>query len=171
VNYLRLLIIFSCLVKFTPVLASPENLGILDFSQGSPKIVYANNLNSEGKSASQKKKVLLLYVSRPDCPFCERLKNDVLHPLIKGKRLDSKILIREISLEDNSVIGFDNQVASAKAILGSYGIEGTPTLLFLDENGFELSQKLSGYSSQDYYWSYFEKAIARARTRLMKELR
>jgi len=123
------------------------------------KITYVSNLAKESSAAVSEGKIFLLYVSRPDCPYCERLKKDVLHPLLKGGRFDQDLVLREVSLSDGSVIDFDNKTRAASKLLGRYEIVGTPTLLFLDQNGGQLTDKLSGYFSSDFYWSYLESNI------------
>ena len=50
----------------------------------------------------------------------------------------------------------------ATDIVNEYGVFGTPTLLFLDGAGHEIAERLVGYQSVDFYWSYFERTIASA---------
>lgn len=135
----------------------------------SREIIYTKNLAVESAAAVKQGKFFLLYVSRPDCPYCESLKKDVLHPLLKGKRFDHLLVLRELSLVDESVIDFDNKKRTAGSVLAKYEIVGTPTLLFLDEKGEQLTSKLSGYFSKDFYWSYFENGVAKAIAKLNKD--
>jgi hypothetical protein len=46
-------------------------------------------------------------------------------------------------------------------------VVGTPTLLFLDSGGEELTQRLVGYHSEDFYWYYFDEAIENAKNKLL----
>jgi hypothetical protein len=46
-------------------------------------------------------------------------------------------------------------------------VVGTPTLLFLDNKGEELTSRLVGYHSEDFYWYYFDEAIEIARNELL----
>jgi len=38
----------------------------------------------------------------------------------------------------------------------------TPTILFLGSSGEELSERLVGYQSQEFYWRYLVKGIAQS---------
>ncbi|MBL4682465.1 MAG: thioredoxin fold domain-containing protein [Pseudomonadales bacterium] len=131
-------------------------------SEENREIVYVSNLAKESAAAVDAGKIFLLYVSRPDCPHCERLKKDVLHPLLKGNRFGEDLVLRELSLVDLAIMGFDNKIQTANELLAKYEIVGTPTLLFLDQNGGQLTDKMSGYFSKDFYWSYFERGIEKA---------
>jgi len=166
VKYIKFMFLFSCLIQGALVSGDTINTDTFGIKSDILKIEYVDNLSLEGKAAFRKNKVLLLYVSRPNCPYCEKLKVDVLIPLVRGKRFDDKIVIREISLDDNAIIGFDGKQGTANEILVSYDIVGTPTLLFLNRKGDELTEKLSGYFSKDFYWAYFEKAVRLAVSKL-----
>jgi len=165
-NIIKFTLLIIILAKFGFVGAAPVAKDSQPSNLDFPEIKYIGSLSRESQLAFREGKVLLLYVSRPNCPYCEKLKNDVLFPLIRGGRFDEKMILREISLNDGSVAGFDNKLATANEILANYEIVGTPTLLFLGENGHELTEKLSGYFSKDFYWSYFENAINRAYKKL-----
>ena len=134
------------------------------------EINYAKDLASEANAAGDESKIFLLYVSRPACPYCEKLKQDVLFPLVKGKRFDHILRLREVSLADNNIIGFDGVEVSAGRALSGYKIVGTPTLLFLDRHGRQLTENLSGYFLKDFYWSYLEANIKKAQAKLISQL-
>ncbi len=85
------------------------------------------------------------------------LRNDDYRPLVD---------LHELAWESNDVIDFDRQARSAAEIIARYKIMGTPTLLFLDGQGNELTDRISGYHSEDFYWYYFDKAIGVARGEL-----
>ena len=165
-TYIKFMFFFSCLIQAALVSGDSITTDAFGIKSDELKIEYVDNLSLEGKAAFRKNKVLLLYISRPNCPYCEKLKVDFLYPLVRGKRFDDKIVIREISLDDKAVIGFDGTQGAANEILVSYDIVGTPTLLFLNRNGNELTEKLSGYFSKDFYWAYFEQAVTLAVAKL-----
>jgi thioredoxin-related protein len=169
-NYIKFTLFITCLFNIGVAICEPINSDLQISRLAHPEIKYVESLSEEGLSAFQTGRILLLYVSRPDCPFCQKLESDVLYPLIRGKRFDGKVVLREISLSDSLVVGFDSIQGSASGKLARYDIAGTPTLLFLDKNGIELTEKLSGYFSKDFYWSYFEKSIDRAYSRLKASL-
>jgi thioredoxin-related protein len=126
-------------------------------------IQAAADLAGESQRAVNQNRVYLLYVSRLDCPYCARLEKNVLFPMLRNDEYVELVDLREISYEGGEVVDFDGQTRASVDIIRRYGIIGTPTLLFLDEDGAELADRIVGYHSEDFYWFYFDKAIEEAR--------
>ena len=130
-------------------------------------IQEVKNLASESQQAIAQDKVYLLYISRLACPYCARLEKNVLHPMLNSEDYDVQVELRELSWEGGQVIGFDGKAHQSLEIINRYAVVGTPTLLFLDSSGEELTQRLIGYHSEDFYWHYFDEAIEKAMNRLL----
>jgi thioredoxin-related protein len=114
-------------------------------------------------------RVLILYVSRPSCPYCAQLEKDVLLPLLKDHDLMAQVTLRELSWTSAVITGFDKQQHSAAEVITAWDIVGTPTLLFLDGSGHEIAERMAGYPSADFYWYYLEEAIKKAQTTLVNQ--
>jgi thioredoxin-related protein len=123
-------------------------------------IVAAKNLASEGAQATERRQIFLLYVSRPQCPYCAALEKEVLMPMLKNSSKIAKIHLRELSWDAVGVIDFQGRERNASDLIEQFAIPGAPTLLFLDGSGRELAPSIVGYYSRDFYWAYFERAIA-----------
>lgn len=130
-------------------------------------IQEVQNLASESQQAIARDKVYLLYISRLACPYCARLEKNVLYPLLNNKDYDGQVELRELSWEGGQVIGFDGKAYRSIEIINRYAVVGTPTLLFLDSRGEELTQRLVGYHSEDFYWYYLDEAIENAKNKLL----
>ena len=126
----------------------------------------ANNLATESRQAGLDQKIYLLYISRPDCPYCARLEKDVLQPLLAGREFDHQLVLRELSMEQAQLIDFDGRPSSGQKLMAQYQVDGAPTLLFFDSQGNELSERLNGYFSTDYFWYYFIERIGQASLKL-----
>ncbi len=132
-------------------------------SHSGEKIPLAANLQSDGKLQQKTGKVILLYVSAPHCAFCKRLEKEVLLPLIHSGEYQNKIILRKINWRsDTPVIDFKGVSKRPSEILKPYGIQITPTLLFLDANGRPVIERLLGYRGGEFYWYYFDVAIDKA---------
>ena len=131
-------------------------------------ISAANNLAAESGLAASQDRVYLLYISRLNCPYCALLKKNVLSPMLNNDSYLAQVELRELSWEGGRVVDFDQQVRMSIKIIRRYLVAGTPTLLFLDESGHELSERMTGYHSEDFYWHYFDKAIKTARGKLLR---
>ena len=95
---------------------------------------------------------LMLLVSQSDCPYCERLKDEVLNPmLISGEYVD-KIILREVFVEaGEEVVDFDGKSSSVQAFAGRYRAWVSPTLLFLDAAGNEITKRIIGYQTSGFF--------------------
>ncbi|MFT6039448.1 MAG: thioredoxin-related protein [Candidatus Azotimanducaceae bacterium] len=125
-------------------------------------IVAAKNLAREGAQAIEQRQIFLLYVSRPQCPYCAALEKEVLMPMLKNPSLMAKVHLRELSWDAAGVVDFQGHARNANALIEQLAIPGAPTLLFLDGAGRELAPSIVGYYSRDFYWVYFERAVAQA---------
>jgi len=89
--------------------------------------------------------------------------------MIKTGVLQSRAILREISLDDGfRVIDFDAKDISGRELAERYETSVTPTLLFLDDSGREVSDRIVGISNIDYYEFYLDKAIETATTEITK---
>ena len=80
--------------------------------------------------------------------------------MLRNSGYGEKVVIRSISLSDNdTLIDFKGNSVSASEFATKYGVFVTPTLLFLDENGQEVSDKLVGIWSVDFYGGFIDERI------------
>ena len=127
-------------------------------------MIYASNLTEDGKLAGEGNRVLMIEFSSEFCGYCRLLENEFLKPMMRNSEYGEKVVIRSISLSDNdSLIDFDGNRVSASEFAAKYGVIVTPTLIFLDEHGQEVSDKLVGIWSVDYYGAYIDQRIDSAR--------
>ena len=125
-------------------------------------IVAAKNLAREGAQATEQRQIFLLYVSRLQCPYCAALEKEVLMPMLKNPSLMAKVHLRELSWDAVGVVDFQGRERNASDLIEEFSIPGAPTLLFFDGSGRELAPSIVGYYSRDFYWVYFERAVAQA---------
>ena len=123
-------------------------------------MIYASNLIQDGKLAGEGNRVLMIEFSSEFCGYCRLLENEFLKPMMRNSEYGEKVVIRSISLSDNdTLIDFDGSRVSASEFAAKYGVIVTPTLIFLDEHGQEVSDKLIGIWSVDYYGVYIDQRI------------
>ena len=110
------------------------------------------------------KLVLVLEFAREDCPYCHKLERLFLLPMQRNADYDDKILIRSISLDDDqTVIDFEGRSLATNEFAACYGVSLTPTLLFLNADGSEISERLVGIWSEDFYGGFIDSRIDTAR--------
>ena len=125
------------------------------------------DLREEAQIARQQNLVLMLEFSRDDCPYCRKLEALFLLPMQRNTGYDDKILVRMISLDDyETVIDFEGRTLTTNEFASRYGVSLTPTLLFLNAEGVEISGRLVGIWSEDFYGFFIDSRIDEARERL-----
>lgn len=127
----------------------------------------AVNLTNDGILQQEKGAVILLYVSAVDCPYCKKLEKEVLNSFVTNEEYLNKVILREMTWRSNEpFINFDNQTDTPVNFLKAYDIKVTPTLIFLDSSGKQLSPQIVGYSSNEFFWYYLDAAIRKSNLQL-----
>lgn len=136
----------------SPVLAVERNL-----------LPQATDLKLLGEIAENRGIPILLMISQSHCSYCERLKNEVLDPMLLGGDYDHQVLMRELPVDTGeTIINFEGRHEAAGEFRDRYEVHVTPTLLFLDGHGDEVAQRILGINTVDYLLFYIEDAIETA---------
>jgi thioredoxin-related protein len=136
---------------------------------GSDSVVMhqVSDLRQEAEISRTRKLVLVLEVSSENCIYCRKLEALFLLPMQRNAYYDDRILVRSISLDEyNSVIDFDGRSIAGSEFAAGYGVSLTPTLLFLDADGNEISERLVGIWSEDFFGGFIDERIDEARQKL-----
>jgi len=114
------------------------------------------------QAAAQGLPVAILFASA-DCGYCERLKQDLLHPAFQGGKLTGQALIGELSIHARGKItDFDDERIRAPLFVQRYRVFATPTLVLVGPNGDPLGPALVGFADQDAYAMELEQALEHA---------
>jgi len=125
------------------------------------------DLRSEAQLMKPENLILVLEFSSEYCGYCRKLENLFLLPMQRNAAYDDKILVRSISLDAyETVVDFEGRTVSTSDFASRYGVSMTPTLLFMNAEGVEMSEKLVGIWSEDFYGGYIDNRIDEARDRL-----
>ena len=126
-----------------------------------------SDLRDEARVARADNLILVLEFSSDDCAYCRKLEDLFLLPMQRNAEYDEKILIRMVSLDSfETLVDFDGQSVSTAEFASRYQVSLTPTLLFLNADGKEMSDKLVGIWSEDFYGGFIDSRIDEAREKL-----
>ena len=119
------------------------------------------SLPEVAKQAFAKGEPLVLLISLPGCPYCERVGRSYLLP---GRR-DADLQAWQLSVTDSTgpLTGFDGKPTTATAQVKLWKATFTPTVLFLDPKGQELAERLVGAAIPDFYGAYLDERLITAR--------
>lgn len=131
--------------------------------QDGPPVPHVLNFRDEALTAAASGAILLLAVTREGCPYCARLRRDILTPMIRSGDYTGRVVIREMMMEpDSPVEDFAGQTTSTARMATRYGIEITPTVLLLDAAGRSLQTPIIGINNAEMYGFYLDRAIDQA---------
>lgn len=126
-------------------------------------IPIVSDFAAEAQRLAGEDPVVLLAVTREGCPYCARLRAEVLAPMLRSGEHDRRLLIREMMMEpDTPATDFSGQATSTARLAEALGVSIAPTVLLLDEGGRRLADPLVGINSADMYNYYLDQAIAEA---------
>jgi len=124
------------------------------------EIPAVDNLAETGQVSQQRGIPTVVFVSREACPYCRTLRDKILLPMQRGNKFDNRAILVEISLDRvDPLTGFDDKQITAQAFGDSYQAGITPTLLFLDPEGHEISGRIVGISNLELYGFYLQQSI------------
>lgn len=125
----------------------------------------AQDLQTLGETAQQKRIPILLMVSQEHCGFCELMKQEVLEPMLLSEEYADQVLMRELLIDPGErVINFAGRQQAADDFGDGYKVWVTPTLLFLDPQGREAAEPILGINTVDFLLFYIEDAIDSAKS-------
>lgn len=117
----------------------------------------------EGEIAAAEERVIMLLVSQVHCPYCVLIKKDIIHPMIRGGDHAGRLLIRELFIDrDDEIRNFDGKAISSMEFAKRHSASFTPTLLFLDPDGNELTERMIGINTPEMYFYYVDQSIRKA---------
>jgi len=106
---------------------------------------------------------IMVIFSTDHCPYCVRLREEVLQPLIENGALKGKVLIREFNIDDGGKItDFDGDRVRRRIFASRYEIYATPTVVLVDHHGNPLTRPIVGFNEADSYTEFLDEAISSA---------
>ncbi len=136
------------------------------------EIPPANNLSEIGRVSRQQDIPVIVFVSRDACPYCRTLRDTILGPMLTANKFEHTAILVELSLDRvETLTGFDNKQMTPAAFGERYQAEITPTLLFLDSKGREVSKRIVGISNLEFYGYYLQKSNDEALLAISSEAR
>ena len=133
----------------------------------SVEMIQSQDLRDDSRIVDESNLILVIEFSSEYCGYCRQLEQDFLMPMQRNSDYDDKILIRSVSMSDYEyLVDFEGRSVSTAEFASQYGILVTPTLIFLDSNGVEMTEKLVGFWSPDYFGGFIDNSIDEAREKL-----
>ncbi|MBF2761193.1 MAG: hypothetical protein ISN28_13180 [Ectothiorhodospiraceae bacterium AqS1] len=132
-------------------------------------IPLIDDLAAFANDARARRLPIVLLVSRSDCSYCMALKAQVLDPSAISGEYEDKALLGELILDaPKELIGFDGSVFEDRDVWARrFDALFTPTLLFLAPDGSELTPRMRGINTLEFFAFYLERSIRKANRALV----
>ena len=125
------------------------------------------DLQADARRARAQGVPILLLFSADYCTYCDRLMEEFLEPMRRSGEYDDRVLIREVKIDDyGSMTDFDGARVNPEDLAYRYDISVVPTLLLLDTDGRELTKRIVGLGTVEFFGLYLDDAISRSVAKL-----
>ena len=122
----------------------------------------AQSLRDELSQALRKKQPLLVMVSLEGCIYCKMARQSHLVPMHQGGAPVVQVDFRS----PQAVLDFAGKSTTHDELARLWKVTVTPTLLFFGPGGREVAERMEGGYLPDFYGSYLDDRLAKARTQL-----
>ncbi len=123
-------------------------------------IPKAINLQNDGIFAQEKGIPVLLEFTMHGCPFCEEVENEVLRPMLISGDYDNKVIVRNVMIDEETVIiDFNGEKITYEELASRYNVFVAPTLVLVHGNGQPMGIEMVGVTTIDFYAAYLDQAI------------
>lgn len=123
------------------------------------EIKTVTDFSQLAKTARTKDKIIMLEVSASNCDYCELLEEEFIKPMLRSGDYN-EVLIRKIEMDSvDTIKDFSGEATNPDEFTRQLKIKLTPTLLFFDGHGNEISPRILGINSLGLYGGYLDEAI------------
>lgn len=124
------------------------------------EIKTVSNLQQLGQLAKQQQKVIFLEMSASYCGYCKTLEENIIKPMLRSGAYDDYVLFRKLNIDSHyTLIDFDGSKTSPARYSYKLNASLTPTLLFMDNRGTEISERILGVNTLELYGQYVDDAL------------
>ena len=135
------------------------------------EIVTNSDLQSDGKLSQDSQKPILILFSMEGCAYCRYVEEEHLKPMLRNSTYNQKVIIRRVMTNNlDEVIDFDGHRISTMELSERYHAMVTPTVVFVDHKGVELSPRLLGVSNTEFYGGDIDEGLEISLRKIRKQL-
>ncbi|MGD9390548.1 MAG: thioredoxin family protein [Thioalkalispiraceae bacterium] len=131
------------------------------------KVQEVTDLTALAQQARDAQTPILIMFSQRGCTYCTVLEEDYLRPMLRSGDYQDKVIIRKVRIDSFETLrGFNGEAIDADDLAHHYRAYVTPTMVFLDHNGNELTRRLMGIGTEGFFAAEIDQAIATSLNRL-----
>ena len=149
-----LIVTLLCALPALPLQAAP-NANI--------QVQTLTDLRADAVLAQRQRIPILIAFFASYCEWCERVEQEFLRPMLLSGDYTDKVIIRKLDTDGyGKIIGLDGKAVAPGQFSYQHDAYLTPTLIFVDHRGRELSERMIGLTTPEMYGGYLDNAIDHA---------
>lgn len=130
-------------------------------------VPQARDLAADGRDARASGRVIVVLFGSAGCPWCQRVREEFLQPMLAGADGRRRVIVREIDVEAHAALADFGAAATTHArFAAAHRVRFVPTLAFLGPDGAALAEPLVGFRTADYFGYYLDARIDAALAKL-----
>lgn len=151
------------------ILSLYSSLLLAERDPGRPELPRIQDLQETAQLSQDKKLPILMMFGTDECPFCERLREEFLIPMIISGDYTEKVILREVHLGyGSSIIDFSGKKITARQLAKRYGVRLFPTTILIDSHGKLLIEPILGITTPSLFGGTLDDGIDKALVLLIK---
>lgn len=131
------------------------------------QLPLAQDLAADAATASARGAAILVFYMSDACPYCERVEELYLQPMLARRTYGDRLLIRAVRADRATPLrDFAGHSTEHAAFARRAGAYVTPLVQLYGPDGTALAEPLLGYTSPDFYAGQLEGRIEQAIARV-----
>ncbi len=129
-------------------------------AHAAPDISLARDFSEDGRAAHATRRVIVVLFTTSGCPWCQRVREEYLKPMLANPADVARIIVREVDIESRETItDFSGAATNHAAFASRHEVRFAPSVLVLGPRGEQLAAPLIGFGTADYYGFYLDERI------------
>ena len=134
------------------------------------EIINTQDFRLDSHLAIQKQTPILILFAMQGCAYCQYVEEEHLKPMLRNSKYGEKVIIRRVMTDDFSdLIDFDGKTISNDDFSNRYGAYLTPTVVFLNHEGKQLS-RIRGVRNTEFYGGDLDDSLDRSLRMIRNQL-
>lgn len=130
-------------------------------------VPVSDSLYADAAQAGRDKLPIMLVFTGVVCSYCDELEEEIIQPMLRGGEYTDTVIIRKLVVDNGSrVTDFSGQRIDTADLAHEYGVFVTPTILFVDPDGYQLAERMVGINTVEMFGWYLDQCIESALLRL-----
>jgi thioredoxin-related protein len=148
---------------YKAVLAGCVFLCLASAVHGDTSVPAGTDLQADGQQARDRQLPVLLEFGAAYCVYCRQLEREFLVPMLISGEYTDRVIMRRLQLDSGlPVTDFDGTKQPPAAIARRYRVLLTPTLVFVDGGGNELTEHITGFNTPELFGGYLDACVETA---------